>query len=71
MHSLTTHSADVRCAALEVLGELIYVFAKDPKGPPVELMQVYMDEEDVRRGFGEDWDTVASFNVSPILDALI
>lgn len=71
MHALTTFNADVRCAALEALGELIYVFGDDPEGPPAELLQLFMDEEDLQRGFSDDWDTVASFNVSLGLAVLI
>jgi serine/threonine-protein phosphatase 4 regulatory subunit 1 len=57
---------DVRCAALEVLGELIYVFHDDPRGPPAELLVAYLDAEGVGKGLGEDWDVVASFNVSGV-----
>jgi serine/threonine-protein phosphatase 4 regulatory subunit 1 len=57
---------DVRCAALEVLGELIYVFHDDPRGPPAELLVAYLDADGVGKGLGEDWDVVASFNVSRV-----
>jgi serine/threonine-protein phosphatase 4 regulatory subunit 1 len=62
---LTESGEDVRCAALEMLGEVIYIFEKDPRGPPFELLRVYMeDRDDVARDEETDWDVVASFNVS-------
>jgi len=48
---LTESGEDVRCAALEMLGEVIYIFEKDPR-------------DDVARDEETDWDVVASFNVS-------
>ena len=48
-----------------MLGEVIYIFEKDPRGPPVEVLQVYMDDADHLGVVGEtDWDMVASYNVS-------
>ena len=60
---LTESGEDVRFAALEVLGDVIYSFIDDSRGPPAELLEIYtadtMETED------EDglWDVVASFNV--------
>lgn len=65
---LVDSGPDVKCAVLEMMGEIIYVFDKDPDGPPDELLQVYMDDEgEVMPGEQDsDWDIVASFNVSGI-----
>ena len=54
---------EVRDSLLDVMGELVYAFHDSPQGPPAEIMQVYVDEREVQR-LGEDWDTVAAFNVS-------
>jgi hypothetical protein len=35
---------DVRCAVLEMLGEVIYVFNDDPLGPPPELLRVFCED---------------------------
>ncbi|KAK4685530.1 serine/threonine-protein phosphatase 4 regulatory subunit 1, partial [Tremellales sp. Uapishka_1] len=61
---LVNGSEDVRCAALEMLGEVIYIFHDDPMGPPQELLDMYMDDSDEREveGPDSDWDLVASFN---------
>jgi serine/threonine-protein phosphatase 4 regulatory subunit 1 len=56
---------DVRCAVLEMLGEIIYVFDRDESGPPLELLAVYMDDVDGHPGRDADWDVIAAFNVSP------
>lgn len=52
---------EVRSAALEVLGEVIYAFSDDPLGPPPRLLEVYLDD---REATGEDsgWDMLASYN---------
>lgn len=63
IHALAPNP-DVRNSLLDVLGELIYAFHEDPAGPPAEIMRVYMEEEVDR--LGEDWDTVAAFNVSSL-----
>jgi hypothetical protein len=62
-------SGDVKNSLLDVMGELMYAFHDAPEGPPVQIMQVYMDEGEVQR-LGEDWDTVAAFNVSIYTGAL-
>jgi len=54
---------DVRCAILEMLGEIIYVFDKDEGGPPLELLQVYMEDVNGHSAVDGDWDVVAAFNV--------
>lgn len=62
--TLVSQPDEVRCAALEVLGELIYVFHDDERGPPPELIEWYLDEHDIGRILDADWEVVASFNVS-------
>lgn len=66
VQTLASSGDDVRCAILEMLGEVIYVFDDDPDGPPVDLLEVYMDDmigdQPIIDG---DWDVVAAFNVSP------
>ena len=57
---------EVKNSLLDIMGELVYAFHDVEEGPPVEIMQVYVDEGEVQR-LGEDWDTVAAFNVSPII----
>ncbi|KAL1410894.1 hypothetical protein Q8F55_001837 [Vanrija albida] len=54
-------SDEVRSAALEVLGEVIYAFSDDPLGPPPRLLEVYLDDGEAS---GEDggWDLLASYN---------
>lgn len=52
---------DVRCAALEVLGEVIYTFVKDSRGPPMKLLEIYLNDKD-STGADCDWDILASFN---------
>jgi serine/threonine-protein phosphatase 4 regulatory subunit 1 len=64
MTHLIDSSEDVRCAALEMLGEIVYIFQKDEEGPPVELLQIYMDDTQMESGPDCDWDMVAAFNVS-------
>jgi serine/threonine-protein phosphatase 4 regulatory subunit 1 len=55
-----------RCAAMEVLGELIYAFHDDPLGPPEELVGIYKDDSDEQEVFAGDcdWDIIAAYNVS-------
>lgn len=48
-----------------MLGEVIYVFAEDPAGPPEELLEVYLKDLAPRDDYIDgDWDVVAAFNVS-------
>lgn len=61
--SLAQSGDNVRCAVLEMLGEIIHVFHDEPEGPPPELLEVYTaDYGDF--GLDGDWDVVAAFNVS-------
>lgn len=55
-----------RCATLEILGELVYIFHDDPQGPPEELLSIFKDDTDEYEVYPGDceWDIVASFNVS-------
>ncbi|WWC96777.1 hypothetical protein V866_003651 [Kwoniella sp. B9012] len=63
VQTLMSGDEDVRCAALEMLGEVIYIFHDDPRGPPDELIDVYTDDSEVRDGERDsDWDVVAIFN---------
>lgn len=62
--ALAQSGDDVRCAVLEMLGEIIYVFDDDPNGPPTELLQVYMEDTAGHEAIDGDWDVVAAFNVS-------
>lgn len=55
---------EVRCAMLEMLGEIIYVFVDDETGPPKELLDVYTEDVATLAGLDGDWDVVAAFNVS-------
>jgi serine/threonine-protein phosphatase 4 regulatory subunit 1 len=55
---------EVKCAILEMLGEVIYVFDDDPEGPPLELLNAYMDDIPGSLSVDGDWDVVAAFNVS-------
>ena len=67
VQTLISASEDVRCAALEMLGEVIYIFHDDPRGPPMELLDVYTDDSEIMPGWRDsDWDVVAMFNVSSI-----
>ncbi|GMK60040.1 hypothetical protein CspeluHIS016_0902570 [Cutaneotrichosporon spelunceum] len=52
---------NVRYAALEVLGEVIYTFHLDPEGPPAELIIIFCDDRE-SKGKDCDWDVVASYN---------
>ncbi|WWD18112.1 hypothetical protein CI109_102561 [Kwoniella shandongensis] len=63
VQTLTACTEDVRCAALEMLGEVIHIFHEDPRGPPPELLDVYTDDSEVMDGERDsDWDVVAMFN---------
>lgn len=66
MQSLMSCGEEVRCAALEMLGEVIHVFHHDPDGPPSELVAMFVDDGDEAEvGWPDsDWDIIASFNVS-------
>lgn len=65
IQTLTSASEDVRMSALEMLGEMIYIFHEDPRGPPQELLDIYLDDSEVEDGTTDsDWDTIAIFNVS-------
>ncbi len=62
--ALTEGDDDVRCAALEMLGEAIHIFEKDSGGPPIELLEIYLDDRIGHNSRGEsDWDVIAMFNV--------
>lgn len=63
MVTFMSSSDNVRYAALEVLGEVIYAFDNDPEGPPMELITVFCDDSE-SEGRDSDWDIVASYNVS-------
>lgn len=68
IQALTSASEDVRMSALEMLGETIYIFHEDPRGPPKELLDIYLDDSEVGDGITDsDWDTIAMFNVSNTL----
>lgn len=58
-----------RCSALEVLGELIYLFNDDPNGPPQQLLEIYLDDSQSGTSAAIDrvWDIIATFNVSPLV----
>ncbi|WVF70859.1 hypothetical protein IAT40_005653 [Kwoniella sp. CBS 6097] len=63
VQTLMNGNEDVRCAALEMLGEVIHIFYDDARGPPAELLEVYTDDSEVREGERDsDWDVVAIFN---------
>ncbi|WWC87973.1 uncharacterized protein L201_002875 [Kwoniella dendrophila CBS 6074] len=63
VQTLMSGDEDVRCAALEMLGEVIYIFHDDSRGPPDELIDVYTDDSEVGEGERDsDWDVVAIFN---------
>ena len=51
MTQLCSSGEMVRGAALEVLGEIIWVFDKDPRGPPIELLKLYLDDSASYGGF--------------------
>lgn len=62
--ALSESSDDVRCALLEMLGEVIYLFQDDARGPPIELLKMYTHDQNEGAVLREtDWDVVASFNV--------
>ena len=64
VQALADSGDDVRFAALEILGEIIFIFEKDPRGPPIELLKLYLDHGDDESYEQEsDWDVVASYNV--------
>ncbi|WVQ85483.1 hypothetical protein IAT38_007648 [Cryptococcus sp. DSM 104549] len=63
LQTLTGCDEDVRCAALEMLGEVIHIFHEHPTGPPAELLAIYVDDREVPEGLRDsDWDEVAIFN---------
>ena len=63
--ALTSNGEDVRGAFLEILGEVIHIFASDVSGPPEELLQIYLDDRDLELGrYESEWDMIASYNVS-------
>ncbi|KAK8865709.1 hypothetical protein IAR55_000854 [Kwoniella newhampshirensis] len=63
VQTLSACTEDVRCAALEMLGEVIHIFHDDPRGPPTELLDIYTDDSEVREGERDsDWDVVTMFN---------
>ena len=62
---LTDSEPEVRFAALETLGEVIYAFKDDPLGPPKELLDIYMDNLSHTVDGRDDWEYVTCFNVSP------
>jgi serine/threonine-protein phosphatase 4 regulatory subunit 1 len=65
LKSLYSAGDGCRCAAMEVLGELIHAFYDDPLGPPVELVNTYKDDSNEEEVFpGDcDWDIIAAYNV--------
>ncbi|WVR05685.1 hypothetical protein IAU60_002708 [Kwoniella sp. DSM 27419] len=64
VQTLISGSEDVRCAALEMLGEVIHIFHGDSRGPPEELLDVYTDDAEVgEHERDSDWDVVAIFNL--------
>ncbi|WWC60471.1 uncharacterized protein I303_103044 [Kwoniella dejecticola CBS 10117] len=64
VQTLIAGDEDVRCAALEMLGEVIHIFHDNPNGPPDALIDVYTDDSEVRDGERDsDWDVVAIFNL--------
>lgn len=67
MIALSRSGDNCRCSALEILGELIYLFHEDPLGPPQELLDIYWDDSNDRHVFANDcvWDIIAAYNVSP------
>lgn len=64
VNTLFQSGEDVRCAILEMLGEVIYVFDDDPDGPPPELLEVYTQDVTNQPINDGDWDVIAAFNVS-------
>ncbi|ODN84132.1 hypothetical protein L202_00141 [Cryptococcus amylolentus CBS 6039] len=55
--------AYVRVAALEMLGEVIYIFHEDSRGPPRALLDIYRDDSEVARDDHEaEWDLITMFN---------
>ncbi|CAK9782157.1 unnamed protein product [Cutaneotrichosporon oleaginosum] len=61
MKTFMASGDNVRYAALEVLGEVIFTFDADPEGPPTELITIYCDDRE-SEGKDSDWDVVASYN---------
>ncbi|KIR43328.1 hypothetical protein I307_03591 [Cryptococcus deuterogattii 99/473] len=71
IQTLTSASEDVRMSALEMLGEMIYIFHEDPRGPPQELLDIYLDDSEVEDGTTDsDWDTIAIFNIRDLFGRL-
>lgn len=66
IEALFESGVNCRCAGLEILGQLIYLFADDPEGPPQELLDRYWDDSDSRQVNPGDcvWDIIATYNVS-------
>jgi serine/threonine-protein phosphatase 4 regulatory subunit 1 len=66
LKSLYSAGDGCRCAAMEILGELIHAFYDDPLGPPVELVEIYKDDSNEEEVFAGDcdWDIIAAYNVS-------
>jgi serine/threonine-protein phosphatase 4 regulatory subunit 1 len=64
--ALSASGEDVKCALLEMMGEVIHSFESDAMGPPIELLKVYMEDQGMQ-GPDADYDIVASFNVSYLL----
>nr|ODO02337.1 hypothetical protein L204_01070 [Cryptococcus depauperatus CBS 7855] len=63
IETLTTCSEDVKLTALEILGELIYIFHEDPRGPPQEVLEVYKEDSEVPVGLMDtDWDVITMYN---------
>lgn len=63
----------VQLTVLEILGEIIYLFHDDPQGPPQELLQFFLaqDEPQAPNGWTDaaesERDIVTAFNVSSVL----
>ena len=64
IETLSRGDPEVRMAALETLGEVIYAFKSDPRGPPDELLQVFRDDGNASQFNQEDCDYLTCFNVS-------
>ncbi|ORX34175.1 armadillo-type protein [Kockovaella imperatae] len=62
VQALTESDPEVQFAALETLGEVIYAFKDDPEGPPQQLLDVYMVNENVPEVHYEDWDYITCYN---------
>ena len=65
LKSLYDAGEGCRCAAMEILGELIHAFYDDPLGPPIELVEIYKDDSNEEEVFAGDcdWDIIAAYNV--------